>query len=109
MQFFSLEKLINLHNRYTRKFKIDNLSLLLLQRSDELFLIEARCPHREHPLDEASIRDGIIQCALHQYQFAIHDGRLLQHTEDPCRGLKTYQLTYRGNEVGVMLGDERFQ
>lgn len=109
MRFFPLEKLINLHNNYTRKFKIDTLQLLLLQRSDELFLIEANCPHREHPLDEASISDGVIQCALHQYQFAIRDGQLLQFTEERCRGLKTYQLTYLGNEVGVMLEDNRLQ
>lgn len=109
MQFFPLEKLININNGYTRQFKIDNLSLLLFQRADELYLIEASCPHREHPLDEASISDGVIQCALHQYQFSIEDGKLLKFTEERCRGLITYELSYRGNEVGVMLDDRRFQ
>jgi len=105
MRFYALEKLINLHDAYTREFKIDHLQLLLIQRKGELFLIEAQCPHRAHPLDAATIDNGIIQCALHQYQFAIDDGRLLHATEEPCRGLRTFELVYEGNEVGVMLED----
>ncbi len=107
MRFFPLEKLINLHDHYTRQFKIDNLSLLLIQRGGERYLIEARCPHRDHPLEVASIANGVIQCALHQYQFAMTDGRLLHATEEPCRGLRTFELVYDGNEVGVMLDDGR--
>ena len=105
MRFYPLEKLINLHDSYSRQFKIDNLQLLLLQRLGELYLIEAQCPHREHPLDVASIDGGVIQCAQHNYQFAIDDGRLLHATEEPCRGLRVFPVVYEGNEVGVMLAD----
>ena len=105
MRFYPLEKLINLHDSYSRQFKIDNLQLLLLQRQGELYLIEAQCPHRAHPLDVASIDGGVIQCALHNYQFAIDDGRLLHATEEPCRGLRVFPVVYEGNEVGVMLAD----
>ena len=103
MRFYPLEKLINLHDEYTRQFKIDNIQLLLIQRLGELYLIEASCPHRGHPLDVATIDSGIIQCALHHYQFAIADGRLLYASEERCRGLRTFELVYEGNEVGVML------
>ena len=48
---------------------------------------------------------GVIQCALHHYQFAIADGRLLHATEERCRALRTYRVVYEGNEVGVMLED----
>jgi len=105
MRFYALEKLINLHDAYTRQYKIDNLQLLLIQRQGELFLIEASCPHRSHPLDVATIDQGIIQCALHQYQFAIDSGRLLHATEEPCRGLRVFDLVYEGNEVGVLLDE----
>ncbi len=103
MRFFPLEKLINLHDGYVRQFRIDYRQLLLIQRQGELYLIEARCPHRQHPLDMATLDNGVIQCALHQYQFAIDDGRLLYFTEEPCRGLHTYEVIYEGNEVGVIL------
>lgn len=103
MRFQPLEKLINLHDAYSRQFKFDNLHLLLIQRHGALFLLEARCPHRDHPLDIATIDNGVIQCALHHYQFAMDDGRLLHATEEPCRGLRTFELVYEGNEVGVAL------
>jgi len=103
MRFYALEKLINLSDSYTRQFKIDNLQLLLIQRQGDLFLIEANCPHRDHPLDVATIDGGVIQCALHQYRFAMDDGRLLYASEEQCRGLQTFELVYEGNEVGVIL------
>ena len=103
MRFFALEKLINLHDAYTCQFKIDSYNLLLLQRRGEIFLIESHCPHRAHPLDLASIENGVIQCALHHYQFSIDDGRLIYATEEPCRGLKVFEPVYQGNEIGVML------
>ena len=103
MRFQTIKKLINLQDSYTRNFKIDNLHLLLLQRDGVLYLIEGRCPHRGHPLDAATLDNGVIQCALHHYRFAIADGRLLQATEERCRGLRVFELVYEGNEVGVML------
>jgi len=106
MRFYPLEKLINLHDSYLRQFWIDHRNLLLIQRHGEVFLIEGRCPHRAHPLDTASIENGIIQCALHQYQFALGNGRLLHATEERCRSLRTYPVVFEGNEVGVMLEDQ---
>jgi nitrite reductase/ring-hydroxylating ferredoxin subunit len=103
MRFYPLEKLINLHDDYHRNFKIDALQLLLIQRGGELFLIEARCPHREHPLEHGTIDGEVIQCALHQYRFGLRDGQLLQVTEEPCRALRTFPVIYEGNEVGVLL------
>ncbi len=105
MRFHALEKLINLQDGYTMQFRIDSLHLLLIQRGGERYLIEAVCPHRQYPLDAASIGDGVIECAQHQYRFSIEDGSLLLATEEPCRGLRTYELVYDGNEVGLMLED----
>jgi nitrite reductase/ring-hydroxylating ferredoxin subunit len=103
MQFYSLEKLINLHDGYVRVFRIDHHQLLLIQHRGERYLIEANCPHRSHPLNEATIDDGVIQCPLHQYRFAIDDGRVLHATEEPCRNLRTFPVAYEGNELGVVL------
>jgi len=105
MRFYPLEKLINLHDNYERQFKIDNLQLLLIQRHGELFLMEAHCPHRGHPLAAASIEAGCIRCSLHQYEFSLADGRVLHATEEPCRALRTFEIVYAGNEIGVMLDE----
>lgn len=106
MRFYPLEKLINLHDNYARQLKIDHLQLLLIQRAGQLYLVEANCPHRGHPLAAATFDNGIVQCPLHHYRFALDDGRLLQHTEGSCRGLRTWSVHYEGNEVGVMLPED---
>ena len=106
MRFYPLEKLINLQDGYTRQFKIDHLQLLLIQRNGERYLIEATCPHRSHPMEVATVEGEVIRCALHQYQFDLTDGRLLHHTEEPCRGLHIWDLHYEGNEIGVMLEED---
>ena len=103
MRFHPLEKLINLHDGYIGKFRIDELELLLIDRGGQRFLIESRCPHREHPLDLATLNDDSIECALHRYRFGLADGALLVHTEEPCRGLRVFELIYEGNEVGLIL------
>jgi len=103
MRFYPLEKLINLHDNYVRQFKIDHLQLLLIQRHGELFLLEAHCPHRGHPLAAAMIEGNVIACSLHQYQFSLANGYLLHATKELCRALRIFEVVYAGNEVGVML------
>lgn len=103
MRFQPLEKLINLREGYSRKFNINNLQLMLVQHLDELYLFEAHCPHRAHPLNAANLEDGILRCPMHQYEFSLKDGRLLRATEEPCRGLRTFPVVYEGNELGVVL------
>jgi nitrite reductase/ring-hydroxylating ferredoxin subunit len=103
MRFFPLEKLINLHDGYVRRFKIDSLQLLLVQDRGQLYLFEAHCPHRSHPLDSATVDEGVIQCAMHQYRFSLDDGRLLNAAQGACRDLRTFPVIYEGNEVGLLL------
>lgn len=103
MRYYALEKLINLHDGYRKSIKIDQHNLLLIQQDGERFLIEDRCPHRGHPLAEASIEGGRIQCPLHGYQFELASGSLNRFSEEPCRGLLTYDLVYEAREVGVMI------
>jgi nitrite reductase/ring-hydroxylating ferredoxin subunit len=101
LRFITLEKLINLHDGYRREFRVDYQRILLLQVDGERYLIEAICPHQEHPLSEGWIGDNCIECPLHQYRYSLKDGQLLYATEEQSRGLKTWSVEYEGSEVGV--------
>ncbi|CAA0118800.1 Toluene 1,2-dioxygenase system ferredoxin subunit [Halioglobus japonicus] len=105
MRFYALDKLINLYDGYSRQFRIDNLQLLLREHLGEHYILEANCPHRSHPLSAAVINDGNIRCPLHQYEFCLRDGKVMRTTEEPCRGLRIFEVVYEGNEIGVMLDD----
>jgi nitrite reductase/ring-hydroxylating ferredoxin subunit len=103
VRFYLLEKLINLHDGYRREFKIDERQLLLLQEQNELYLIEAFCPHRGHSLAGATIQNHTVRCPLHGYQFALRDGSLRLAGEEPCRALRRFDVVYRETDLGVML------
>lgn len=103
MRFYTLERLINLHDGYKKIFKIDHHNLMLVQQGGELFLIESLCPHRGHPLSESDLEGDKLRCPLHNYQFDIATGDLIVATEEPCRNLKVYELIYQEKEVGLML------
>ena len=77
--------------------------MMLVQEAGERFIIESFCPHQGHSLEHASIQSEQIYCPLHDYVFDIKTGALLSYTEEVCRGLKCYELIYRGNELGVIL------
>lgn len=102
MRFIALEKLINLQDGYRREFRIDYHRLLLLQFRGEHYLVEALCPHRQHPLVEASLEEGTLLCALHGYKFSLLSGQLLEFSEEQCRPLRVWPLVYEGVDVGVM-------
>ncbi len=102
MRFLALEKLINLHDGYRREFKIDNHRLLLLQHDGEHHVIEAYCPHQEHPLMEARLENGALRCPLHGYRFALHSGDLLASTRVDCRPLRVWPVVYEGADLGVV-------
>jgi nitrite reductase/ring-hydroxylating ferredoxin subunit len=102
LRFIALEKLINLHDGYRKEFRVDYHRILLLQVDGERYLIEAICPHQEHPLREGWIGDNCIECPLHQYRYSLKDGQLLYATEEESRGLKTWPVEYEGADVGLV-------
>ena len=102
MRFYSLEKLINLHDGYRKLFKIDQHRLMLMQIAQELYLVESHCPHLGHPLLEADIIGGDLRCPLHGYQFDLHTGNPTSINDAPCRALKSYEIVYQQREVGLI-------
>ncbi len=102
MRFIPLERLINLHDGYRREFRIDYHKLLLLQHQGECYLVEALCPHQEHPLVEAWLEDGELMCPLHGYRFSLRSGHLLYASREDCRPLRTWPLVYEGAAIGVV-------
>jgi len=103
MRFQPLEKLINLHDGYRCRFKIDGLQVLLIQHDNTHYLLEAQCPHKGQLLDEAGVELGCITCPLHNYRFELDTGALLAHSDERCRPLRIYTPAYEGNEIGVLL------
>ncbi len=103
MRFQALEKLINLHDGYRRRFKIDDLDVLLLQDNGVVHIVHSRCPHQEQSLELADIDEGMIICPRHQFGFHLEDGR---QDGGFCASLQVWQPVYEGPQIGVMVQQE---
>jgi nitrite reductase/ring-hydroxylating ferredoxin subunit len=103
MRFLPLDKLINLHDGYRRRIKIDQLDLLLIQEGGQVHIVHSRCPHREHSLEQADIDSGFIFCPLHGFGFSLKDGH---HDGGLCESLKVYAPVFEGADVGIVIEAE---
>lgn len=43
-------------------------------RKGEVYALDAVCPHRDGPLAEGVVGQGIVVCPLHGYKFSLLDG-----------------------------------
>ena len=100
MRFLALDKLINLHDGYRRRVKIDSLDVLIIQQQGCVHIIESRCPHQEFSLEAGDVVDDTIYCPMHGYGFSLADGR---HDAGTCQSLRIYPVVYEGAEVGIAL------
>lgn len=100
MRFQPLEKLINLRDGYRRRVKIDQLDVLILQEHGQVYIIQSRCPHQEHPLEGAEVEGRTIFCPLHHFGFDLNTGG---HEGGFCRALQVWQPVFEGAEVGIVV------
>ncbi len=103
MTYHCLEKADKLHDNYRKVFSISGHDLLLLQHQGGLYLLENICPHAAYPMEAGQIIGTDLRCPMHGYLFDLRTGACTFYTEGPCRGLHTYDIIRRGDEVGVEL------
>jgi nitrite reductase/ring-hydroxylating ferredoxin subunit len=51
--------------------------LVLVRKDGSITAFEDRCPHAHWPLSEGELKDGVLQCAGHGWEFDVQTGRCL--------------------------------
>ena len=54
--------------------RIADLEIGLYRVGDQIHAMENRCPHRDHPLNEGELADGVITCPAHGWSFDVRTG-----------------------------------
>ncbi|WP_438985198.1 Rieske (2Fe-2S) protein [Aequoribacter sp.] len=104
MRFIPLERLINLHEGYRQAFKIEGADIILLHEDGQTYAFSRTCPHQNYALDYAKISDGLLLCSAHGFEFDLkRSGVLVKPAGFPCPALKTYDLVYDADRIGLML------
>lgn len=96
----ALERLINLHDGYRRRFKVDALDLVLAQEGGQVYAFSSRCPHQDQSLEDAEIEAETVLCPRHNFAFSLATG---EHTDGFCDAISIYAIHFEGNEVGILL------
>jgi nitrite reductase/ring-hydroxylating ferredoxin subunit len=78
-------------------------SILIIAYEEEILAINAFCPHAGGKLSLGRIKEGIITCPRHQWQFEVHTGDCPEH---PNYRLRTFPTEIRDGEVFVGITPE---
>jgi nitrite reductase/ring-hydroxylating ferredoxin subunit len=82
-------------------------AILLVRAGDGLHALDNRCPHMGFPLDQGTLREGILTCHWHHARFDIRTGGTFDLWADDVRA---FPVRIAGDEIWVDLsppGDGR--
>lgn len=90
-----LAKLADIPEGGILRAEADGKPIALVRLGDQVYAIDAVCPHRGGPLDEGDLDGGILTCPWHGWQFDVAAGTCLNSGE----GITCYPVEVRGDAV----------
>ncbi len=60
--------------------------------------LENRCAHKDQPIHEGIVRDGVVTCPSHLWRFAVATG---ERIDSPGWSVPSYEVTIRDGSVLV--------
>ena len=76
--------------------------MIVFRRGDAVVALDARCPHRGAPMEEATEHDDCLVCPWHGSRFRADDGALVQGPSTVA--LPAYECRIVGSAVEVRSG-----
>lgn len=76
--------------------------VLLIRHGDDILAFENRCLHKDTPLHEGHLTDGILACPLHHWRYELPSGRLVGHSV----GLPHVPIEIDGGRIRVVPPEE---
>jgi nitrite reductase/ring-hydroxylating ferredoxin subunit/uncharacterized membrane protein len=77
----------------------ERVPVLLMRRSDEIYAVDAWCPHAGGPLANGTFDGDVVECPWHQSRFCLADGKPLQ---GPATApLRTFEVKEEMGRISV--------
>lgn len=70
----------------------------LFRLGDQVVATENRCPHMGYPMAKGTVRDGVVTCAWHRWEFSLDGGGCLRGA---CDDLAVFPVEVRDGDVFV--------
>jgi nitrite reductase/ring-hydroxylating ferredoxin subunit len=74
MVFHELCRTADVEEGVGKPFSIDGNHLAVYRYEDDFYACDNRCPHMGYPLSEGSVRDGVLICHWHHWEFDLKTG-----------------------------------
>ena len=88
--------LSELDEKGSRVVAVDGRTVLVLADGDSVYALDNRCPHMGFPLNQGTVRDGILTCHWHHAKFDLAGGC----TFDPCADdVTSFRVEVRDGDV----------
>ena len=57
-----------------KPFHVNGTHLAIFKSDDKFYAVDNRCPHMGYPMSEGSLRDGVLICHWHHWEFDLKSG-----------------------------------
>jgi nitrite reductase/ring-hydroxylating ferredoxin subunit/dsDNA-binding SOS-regulon protein len=84
--------------------QVDGHTVALFATGDSIFAVDNRCPHMGFPLDQGTVKDGILTCHWHHARFDLESGGTFDQWADDVR---RYPVKVRGGEIWLDVARHR--
>lgn len=74
----------------------DDREVALFKIDGKIYAIDNECPHAGGPLSEGFVRDGVVTCPWHNWEFKLKTGKCL-NAPDHCVAI--IPITIEGDEI----------
>lgn len=75
--------------------------IAVINDNGSLYGIEAECKHMKAPLATGEVKDGIITCSWHNWQYELKTGKCLTHKN---MDLKKFEVEIEGDDIYLIFG-----
>lgn len=82
-------------------FVIDHHNILIVKLANRFLAYENACPHQGVPLSEGDLKEGVLTCFAHQWEFDALTGKGI-NPESSC----LVELTVKVEEENIWVGWE---
>ena len=88
-----------------KPFHVNGTHLAVFKFSDKFYAVDNRCPHMGYPMSKGSLRDGVLICHWHHWEFDLKSGACFLASGDD---LKAFPVELRDDGylyVGLAKGE----
>ncbi len=75
-----------------------DLEIVVFNLDGDIVAVNNVCAHRQQPLGDGVVRDGILTCPAHLWRYDLRTG---ERTDSPGWAIACYQVTIDGSSVMV--------